>query len=309
MVIIVGFSLTLPGASIGLAELFSPDWSLLTHFEIWMAAFGQIVFSLSLGMSIAFTYASYTKDDADLVTNTISIALANSLFENFAALGVFSILGYMSLQSGTAVADLVTQGTGLVFIVYPTVFNVLGQWAYVLGPLFFLTVYLAGLTSILSTIEPLSFSIQNKFGWSRSRTMTILIIVGALVSMVYATSFGGDLLGFVDTFINQIALLLGVILECIIFAWIFDAEKLIGFLNARSKTLKLGKWWLVVVKYVLPIFIAIIWIGGLIDVINAGTFDQLVFTAITAAILLVATLVFTLLPAKNPDWDKAEERV
>ncbi|MEE0935231.1 MAG: sodium-dependent transporter [Methanobrevibacter sp.] len=309
MIIIVGFSLTLPGASIGLAELFDPDWSLLTHFEIWMAAFGQIVFSLSLGMSIAFTYASYTKDDADLVTNTISIALANSLFENFAALGVFSILGYMSLQSGTAVADLVTQGTGLVFIVYPTVFNVLGQWAYVLGPLFFLTIYLAGLTSILSTIEPLSFSIQNKFGLSRSRTMTILIVVGALISMVYATSFGGDLLGYVDTFINQIALLLGVILECIIFAWIFKAERLIDFLNSRSKTIKLGSWWLVVVKYILPIFIAIIWIGGLIDVINAGTFDQLVFTAISAAILLIATLVFTLLPAKNPEWENAEERV
>ena len=309
MIIIVGFSLTLPGASIGLAELFNPDWSLLTHFEIWMAAFGQIVFSLSLGMSIAFTYASYTRDDADLITNTISIALANSLFENFAALGVFSILGYMSLQSGTAVADLVTQGTGLVFVVYPTVFNVLGQWAYVLGPLFFLTVYLAGLTSILSTIEPLSFSIQNKFGHSRSKTMTILIIVGAVLSMIYATAYGGAVLGYVDTFINQIALLLGVILECIIFAWIFKAEKLIDFLNSRSKTIKLGKWWLVIVKFVLPIFIAIVWIGGMIDVIKTSTSDQLIFTVIVAAILLIATLIFTILPAKNPDWDNIEERV
>ena len=250
MVLIVVFSLTLPGASIGLAELFNPDWSLLGHFEIWMAAFGQIVFSLSLGMSIAFTYASYSKDDADLITNTISIALANSLFENFAALGVFSILGYMSLQSGTAVANLVEQGTGLVFIVYPTVFNVLGQWAYALGPLFFLTVYLAGLTSILSTIEPLSFSIQNKFGLSRSKTMTILIIVGAVISMIYATAYGGSVLGYVDTFINQIALLFGVIVECIVFAWIFNADKLIDFLNSRSRTIKLGKWWMIIVKYI-----------------------------------------------------------
>ncbi len=98
-----------------------------------MAAFRQIVFSLSLGMSFVFTYPSYTKDDANLIINTISIALANSLFENFAALGVFSILCYMSMQSGTAVSDFVTQGTGLVFIVYPTVFNVFGQWEYVLG--------------------------------------------------------------------------------------------------------------------------------------------------------------------------------
>ena len=309
MVVIVGFSLTLPGASIGLSELFHPNWALLGNFEIWMAAFGQIVFSLSLGMSIAFTYASYTKDDADLITNTISIALANSLFENFAALGVFSILGYMSLQSGTAVADLVTQGTGLVFIVYPTVFNVLGQWAYILGPLFFLTVYLAGLTSILSTIEPLSFSIQNKFGLTRSKTMTLLIIVGALISIIYATAYGGSILGYVDTFINQIALLLGIIFECIIFAWIFKAEKLIDFLNSRSKTIKLGKWWVIIVKYILPIFILIVWIGGMMDVIKSSTFEQLVFTVISAAVLLIGTLVLTILPAKNPDWDNYEERI
>ena len=309
MVVIVGFSLTLPGDSIGLAELFNPDWSLLFNFNIWMAAFGQIIFSLSLGMSIAFTYASYTKDGSDLITNTISIALANSLFENFAALGVFSILGYMSMQSGTAVADLVTQGTGLVFVVYPTVFNVLGDWAYVLGPLFFITVYLAGLTSILSTIEPLSFSIQNKFGLTRSRTMTILIAVGAIVSMLYATAFGGFLLGVVDTFINQIAILIGVVAECIVFAWIFKAEKLIDFLNSKSKTLKLGKWWLLIVKYVLPIVVTIIWIGGMVDVISNGTFEQLVFTLISAAVLLIATLIFTILPAKNPEWDNAEERV
>ena len=309
MVVIVAFSLTLPGASIGLAELFNPDWSLLGNFEIWMAAFGQIVFSLSLGMSIAFTYASYTKDDADLITNTISIALANSLFENFAALGVFSILGYMSLQSGTAVSELVTQGTGLVFIVYPTVFNVLGQWAYVLGPMFFLAVYLAGLTSILSTIEPLSFSIQNKFGLSRSRTMTILIVVGAAMSMIYATAYGGSILGYVDTFINQIALLLGVIIECIIFAWVFKAERLVDFLNSRSRTIKLGRWWLVIVKYILPIFISIVWIGGLIDVINSSSIDQLNFTIASAALLLVATLIFTILPPKNEDWTKTEDRV
>lgn len=309
MIVIVGFSLTLPGASIGLAELFNPDWSLLTHFEIWMAAFGQIVFSLSLGMSIAFTYASYTKDDADLITNTISIALANSAFENFAALGVFSILGYMSLQSGTAVSDLVTQGTGLVFIAYPTVFNVLGNWAIVLGPLFFLTVYLAGLTSILSTIEPLSFSIQNKFGLTRSRTMTILCAVGALVSMLYATSFGGSLLGFVDTFINQIALLFGVIVECIVFAWVFKADKLVDFLNSRTKTIKVGKWWLIIVKYILPIVISIIWVGGMVDVINNGSMTQLNFTLVSAMVLLIATLIFTILPAKNEDWEKADERV
>ena len=322
MIVIVAFSLTLPGAMIGLKELFAPDWSLLLNFDIWMAAFGQIIFSLSLGMSIAFTYArngventvevtyaSYTGESSDLITNSLSIALANCGFENFCALGVFSILGYMSLQSGTAVADLVTQGTGLVFIAYPTVLNVLGQYAYIIGPLFFLTVYLAGLTSILSTIEPLSFSIQNKFAWSRNKTMTVLCAFGAVVSMMYATAYGGTLLGYVDAYINQIAILLGVIMECIAFAWIFKCEDIIPNLNARSKTLKLGKWWVVIVKYILPIFIAIVWIGGVFDVISTGSNEQLICFGILTVIIVGATALFTKLPAKNENWDETENRL
>ena len=309
MLVIIGISLSLPGAKIGLEVLFSPNWSTLYDPGIWMAAFGQIVFSLSLGMSIAFTYASYTKDETDLITNTITVAFANCFFENIAALGVFSILGYMSLNSGVAVQELVSQGTGLVFIVYPTVFNVLGHWAYVLGPLFFFAVYLAGITSILSTIEPLSFSIQNKFDLSRNKTMTILCIVGASISMLYATAFGAELLGYVDTFINQVAILLGVIIECIVFAWIFKAEKLLDFLNNNSKSIKLGKWWLIIVKFVLPIIVSIVWISGLVDLVRGGTSSQLFFTIATALLLIISTLVFTLLPAKNPKWSESDERV
>ena len=309
MIFIVLFSLTLPGAGIGLAELYNPDWSLLLNFNIWMAAFGQMIFSLSLGMSIAFTYASYTKDDSDLVSNALWVTVANCGFENFAAIGVFSILGYMSLQSGVAVPDLVTQGTGLVFIVYPTVFNVLDDWASVIGPLFFFTVYLAGLTSILSTIEPLSFSIQNKFGWSRNKTMTILCVFGAAVSMIYATAMGSYILGIADTFVNQIAILIGVIFECIIFAWIFKAENIIPKLNAKSKSIKLGKWWLVVVKYVLPIFIAIVWIGGILEVISSGSMLELAILAILTVILLGATFIFTKLPAKSGEWDEVKQRL
>ena len=309
MIGIVIFSLTLPGAGIGLSQLFNPDWSLLADFNIWMAAFGQIIFSLSLGMCIAFTYASYAQDDSDLVSNVLYVAVANCGFENFAAIGVFSILGYMSLQSGVAVPDLVTQGTGLVFIVYPTVFNVLGDWASVIGPLFFFTVYLAGLTSILSTIEPLSFSIQNKFGWSRNKTMTVLCVFGAAVSMIYATAMGSYILGIADTFVNQIAILIGVIFECIVFAWIFKAENIIPKLNAKSKSIKLGKWWLVVVKYVLPIFIAIVWVGGILEVISSGSMLELAILVILTVILLGATFIFTKLPAKSGEWDEVKQRL
>ena len=308
MIIVVISSLLLPGAGIGLSELFNPKWGSLFDFGIWLGAFGQIVFSLSLGMSIAFTYASYTQDNTDLITNTFTVAFANVLFENFAALGVFSILGYMSLQSGTPVPELVTQGAGLIFIAYPAAFNAMGSWASILCPMFFIAVYIAGITSILSTIEPLSYSIQDKFGLTRKKTMTILCIVGTIISMLFATAYGELLLDSVDTIINQGAIVFGVIVECIVLGWIFKAENIIDTLNKNSKTIKIGSKWLFVVKYLLPVLLSIVWLGGLADLYYGETTTALISMVITLAVLLISTIILTRLPAKNPEWEESAER-
>ena len=82
-----------------------------------------------------------------------------------------------------------------------------------LAPIFFILVYIAGITSLLATIEPISFSIQNKFGLSRKRAVTILCISGAILSMMFATTYGEILINTVDAFINQVAIILGIIFE------------------------------------------------------------------------------------------------
>ncbi len=309
MFFIVIFSLTLPGANIGLAELFNPNWSLLWHFDIWMAAFGQIFFSLSLGMGAGFTYASYTGDDIDLISSGLYVVIANSAFENFAALGVFSILGYMSLQSGTPVSQIITQGTTLIFVVYPQVFNVLGTIGLIAGPLFFFTVYVAGITSMLSAFEVLSISIQNKFSLTRRKATLILCLVGGFASMVYATSAGGYILGIADIFVNNIVIIFSVLVECIMFAWIFKAERLIDFLNSRSKTFKLGKWWLIHVKYIIPAILIVIWVGGLYELLSIKTTESVIIIIVLALITIISSLIFTKRPAKTKDWFETEERI
>ena len=309
MFFIVIFSLTLPGASIGLAELFHPDWSLLLHFDIWMAAFGQIFFSLSLGMGAGFTFASYTNDDIDLITSGLIVVLSNSIFENIAAFGVFSILGYMSLQSGVPVSQLVSQGTTLIFAVYPQVFNVLGIVGFILGPLFFFTVYVAGITSMLSAFEVLSISIQNKFDFTRRKATLILSLIGVVASMVYATSAGGYILGIADLFVNNIVVIISVFVECILFAWVFKAERLIDLLNERSKSIKINKLWLIQVKYVIPVILIVIWIGGLFDLMSIHDVGSMIIIMVLGLITIIASLIFTKLPAKSKDWFETEERI
>ncbi|WP_295721293.1 sodium-dependent transporter [uncultured Methanobrevibacter sp.] len=309
MIIIVVYSLTLPGANIGLNELFKPDLSLLWDFNIWSAAFGQIFFSLSLGMGAGFTYASYTKKDTDLITSGLYVIIANSLFENFVALGVFSILGHMSLQSGTPVSNIVSEGVTLIFVIYPQVFNTLGVISLILAPLFFFTVYVAGITSMLSSFEVLSISIQNKFNMTRKKATSILVIVGGLSSMIYATSCGEYILTITDTFVNNFVVILSVTIECILFAWVFKAERLINFLNSKSQSLKLGKWWLIVIKYVIPILLCVIWIGGINKLLNTATNEYLVVFIILLSILLICSFILTVLKPKSQNWFKTEERI
>lgn len=85
-----------------------------------------------------------------------------------------------------------------------------------------------------------------------------------------------------------------------------QCRKLIGFLNARSKTIKIGKGWLIIVKYVLPVVIFLIAIGGLSNMIRVGSSDQLIVIVILSAMLLISCLIFTVLPPKNPDWDNVD---
>ena len=89
VIVIVAFSLTLPGASIGYTQIFTPNWSALTNLNVWLAAFGQIVFSLSLGMSIALTYASYLPEDSKLTDNALIVAFSNLNLTGNPNLGVY----------------------------------------------------------------------------------------------------------------------------------------------------------------------------------------------------------------------------
>ena len=302
---IVVFSLTLPGASIGYTQIFTPDWSALTNLDVWLAAFGQIVFSLSLGMAIAMTYASYLPDGSKLVDNAIIVAFSNSGFEVFNSIGIFSILGFMTLSSGIPFNELVTEGTGLAFVVFPQVFNIMGPAAYVVGPLFFICILFAGITSVIALLEGVCYSISEKFLIERKKTATVVCIIGFLISCIFATGIGSTILGVFDAYLNNFALLFAVLLECIIFGWIYKFDDLIDTLNQHS-SIKVGKTWKAVIKYILPICIGGLWIQGIYSTISTADGLSISIMGILTVVLIVVPIIFAKLPAINKNYYKVE---
>ncbi len=305
VVIIVAFSLTLPGASIGYTQIFTPDWSALTNLNVWLAAFGQIVFSLSLGMSIALTYASYLPEGSKLTNNALIVAFSNSGFEIFNSIGIFSILGFMTLSSGIPFNELVTEGTGLAFVVFPKVFNIMGPWASVIGPLFFLCILFAGITSVMALLEVVCYSISEKFDFSRRKSATIVCAVGFCISCLFATASGSTLLGIFDAFLNNFALLFAILIECIIFGWIYNFDNLVETLN-RNSTIKVGRLWKAVIKFILPICIFGLWAQGVYNTLLTGDSVSHIVMLCLTVVLIVVPIVFTKLPAKNKDFYKTD---
>ena len=301
VVIIVIFSLTLPGAAIGYTQIFTPDWNALTNLNVWLAAFGQIVFSLSLGMSIALTYASYLPEGSKLVDNALIVAFSNSGFEVFNSIGIFSILGFMALTTGVNFNQLVTEGTGLAFVVFPQVFNVMGSAAYIIGPLFFICILFAGITSIIALIESVTYPVSDKFNFSRKKSATIVSVIGVLISSLFATASGSMILGIFDAFLNNFALLFAVLLECIVFGWFYDFDELINTLNQHSR-IKVGKTWKTVIKYILPVCIFLLWLDGIYSTLSSGDTISISTMVILTIVIITVPIILARLPAKNKSF-------
>ena len=162
------YAFTLPGFNIGIITLLTPDWSALFNINVWLAAFWQTLFSLSICQAMVYTYASYLSKNSKLVDEVLFVVIANSLYEIFIAFGVFSIR-YMSLTSSIPMNEQISEGTGLIFIIFPQIFNTMGPIGHVIAPLLFISILFAGFTSSFALFEPLISPLCDKFGLSRKK--------------------------------------------------------------------------------------------------------------------------------------------
>ena len=190
MIFIVIKSVNLEGASLGLNTLFTPDWSMVLKPKVWVAAYGQVFFSLSIAMGIMMTYSSYLPKKTDINNSAFMTAFANCGFEFLCSIGVFSILGYMATIQNVSVGEVATSGIGLAFIVFPQIFSTMGVLGNVIGALFFLCLIFAGITSSVSLTEAAAAAIIDKFGFERKKVITIICVVGFLLSSIFATGAG-----------------------------------------------------------------------------------------------------------------------
>lgn len=245
-------ALFLDGAVEGLNAFFTPDWSALTNPQVWIAAYSQIFFSLSVAFGIMLTYSSYLKKKANITSTGLVTGFANSSFELLAGIGVFATLGFMAVAENTTIDQLEgISGPTLSFVTFPTVISMM-PGGPIFGIVFFVSLTIAGFTSLVSLLQVVSAAVQEKFGISRRLAAVLVsVVTGSASALLFATTNGINALDVVDKYINEIGIVSSAVAMTVLVLFAKKLPELRDHLN-RHSSMQIGTWWYFLVAMLTP---------------------------------------------------------
>jgi SNF family Na+-dependent transporter len=251
-------------ALVGLNFVWNPDPSGLMNPSTWLAAAGQIFFTLSVGMGSIHCYAAYVGRKQDIALNAASAGWMNEFVE--VVLGGSLLIpiatAYLGLQAVQA-ATLGGSGFGLGFLTLPTLFNNWGWFAPVAGAMWFGLLFFAGITSSLAMGQPLMAFLEDEFGVVRQRAALVFGAITLLLGFVCVWLYPGGAFDQFDFWTGTFSLVVFALLEAFIFAYVFGMEK--GWEEiTRGADMRVPGIFRYVIKYVTPLFILVIFVGSLV---------------------------------------------
>lgn len=244
----------------GFNFLWTPQYDSILDLKVWMAAAGQIFFTLSVGMGTVHCYAAYLEEKDDIALNAVSAGFMNEFVE--VVLGSMIVIpiaaGYLGL-------DWVIEnaGFGMAFQTMPYLFQ---QWgsliAIIAGVLWFGLLFFAGITSSLAMGTPWIGFMRDEFGWSQNKGAWSFGLIALIMGLPTVIFFQEGVFDEYDYWAGTVSLVLFAMLETILFSWIFGMEK--GWLAITSGAdIKVPKIYKFIIKYITPVMLIIIFMGSL----------------------------------------------
>ncbi len=264
------YSMTLPGAMEGVKYYFTPNVKDLS-VNTFLAAMGQLFYSMSLAMGIMITYGSYMKKDVSIEKSVRQIEIFDTGIAFMA--GLMVIPAVFAFSGGDKAA--LGKGPGLMFVTLPKVFEAM-KGGTIVGIVFFVLVLFAALTSSISLMETVVSIVRDKLGWGRKVTCLVVfvgcVILGVPSALGYGawadiTVFGMAFLDFFDFISNSIIMPIVALLTCIFIGYVLKPKALIEEMEIGGK-FGAKKLFTVVIKYIAPIFIVLILVSSVLDVLG-----------------------------------------
>lgn len=267
-VFIAIYTLFMPGAMDGFVYYVKPDFSKFSPTTV-LAAMGQLFYSMSLAMGIMITYGSYMKRDVNIESSVRHIEIFDTGIAFFA--GLMIIPGVFAFFSNPE--EGLTKGPGLMFETLPKVFDSM-PGGNIIGAVFFILVLFAAVTSSISIMETIVSILMDKFHLKRIpasiAVFAFALIVGSAVSLGNGlwSNFkiiGMDLLSFFDFITNSVLMPIVAFITCILVGYVVKPQTIIDEIESSGCKFKGKKLFIVMIKYVAPVFIVAILIFSVME--------------------------------------------
>jgi SNF family Na+-dependent transporter len=244
----------------GINFLWTPQYSSLADPKVWLAAAGQIFFTLSVGMGSIQCYASYVKENEDIALNSVTAGFTNELVEVLlgSAIVIPIAAGFLGLDW-----VLENAGFGMAFQTMPYLFQQWGPvFAMVAGLCWFGLLFFAGITSSLAMGTPWMGFMNDEFGWGKVKGAVSFGVIALIMGLPTVLFFQYGYFDEYDYWGGTVSLVIFALLETILFAWVFGMEK--GWVEInRGADIKIPGAYKWIMKYVTPVLLLLVLIGAL----------------------------------------------
>jgi SNF family Na+-dependent transporter len=240
----------------GLGFLWNPDLSALKSAKVWLAAAGQVFFSLSVGIGVILTYASYLSRGDDVVLSGLSAVSTNEFAE--VILGASIIIPAAFVFFGPVQIQAIAQSGAfdLGFITMPLILTKIHLSA-LFGFIWFFLLFLAGITSSVSLAQPAVAFLEDEFNINRKRAVGIFAVVCFILCQPAIFFLGRGVVNELDFWGGTFALVLFGTVETILFVWVFGMEKAWEEVHLGAQ-IRIPKIYKFIIKYITPSFLLFI---------------------------------------------------
>jgi NSS family neurotransmitter:Na+ symporter len=210
----------LPGAFQGFYNYLVPDFSRLADWTLWRDVFGQLFFSLSLGLGIVVGYSRHNPNSFNLSRAMVRVAIGDVLISILSGFAIFGAIGFMSVKSGLPFSEILTSDSAfeIGFVIFPQILHQFGPiFSRIIGPIFFGSIFIAGITGVFSIVEAVAGNIEVEFNKTRRMAVSMAMLLISLLALPFCMGNGQHLLGTLAPMVLGNAMLAGGIAEIIIF--------------------------------------------------------------------------------------------
>jgi SNF family Na+-dependent transporter len=247
----------------GLGFLWNPDFNSLKNMKVWLAAAGQVFFTLSVGMGVIITYASYLKDEDDVVLSGLTSALTNELVEVVIG-GSIVIPAAFAFFGPEKMVEIAKGGAfSLGFITMPIVLEKI-PLSLIFTFFWFLLLFLAGITSSISMLQPAIAFFEDEFNTERKKAVWIIGIATFILMQPAIFFLGKGVVDELDFWGGTFALVIFALFEVIMFAWVFGIEKAWDEVHKGAQMI-VPNFYKFIIKYITPLFLIFILIGWFVQ--------------------------------------------